>query len=232
MSIDLPAHARKIRSFVRREGRMTAAQQLALQQFWPAYGLEPDRVLDVQQVFGRSAGLTLEIGFGNGATLASLASSQPEGNFIGIEVHRPGVGRLLQVLQQQQLTNVRIYCADATEVLATCIPDASLERVLLLFPDPWPKQRHHKRRIVQLPFIDLLATKLSAGGVLHMATDWEDYAHHMLEVMAASAAFRNCAGQGQFAARPGYRIATRFEQRGTALGHRVRDLLFERLADS
>jgi len=229
MTSETVTPARKIRSFVRREGRMTGAQQRALEQLWPVYGLAADRPVDPVEVFGRSAPLTLEIGFGNGATLAGLARNHPDEDFIGIEVHRPGVGRLLQSLRQDQLHNVRVLCADAVEVLENCLPDAGLQRVLLLFPDPWHKKRHHKRRIVQQPFVSLLARKLAPGGILHMATDWQDYARYMLEQVAACPAFSNCAGAGRYAQRPDYRIATRFEQRGRLLGHTVYDLLFERI---
>ncbi len=223
-------HNREIRSFVRREGRITRSQQRALDELWPNYGLDADQSLELDRIFGRRATHTLEIGFGNGASLAAMAEQEPETDFIGIEVHRPGVGHLLLELERRELNNVRIICADAVQVLNNCLPDESLDRVLLFFPDPWPKKRHHKRRIVQPGFIGLLARKLKPGGILHMATDWEDYAGHMLAVMEDSGAFRNCAGQGNYSQRPAYRPVTRFEQRGQRLGHGVWDLLFERLA--
>ena len=160
-----------------------------------------------------------------------MAERQPEQDFIGIEVHRPGVGHLLRLLEERAIGNVRIYNADAVQVLEECLPDESLDRILLFFPDPWHKKRHHKRRIVQAGFVDLLARKLKPGGILHMATDWEDYAEHMLAVMQASDAFSNRAGTGSFSPRPDYRPATKFEQRGLRLGHVVRDLVFERLPD-
>jgi len=221
--------ARKIRSFVRREGRITAGQQRALQDLWPRYGLAADAPLDLTTIFGRRAPCTLEIGFGNGDALAVMAGQQADTNFIGIEVHRPGVGRLLQQLDEQGLTNVRVMREDAVQLLNSCFPDNSLDRLLLFFPDPWHKKRHHKRRIVQPGFIELLARKIKPGGILHMATDWEDYARHMLEVMGESAAFRNCAGIGNYSPRPDYRPVTKFEQRGQRLGHGVWDLLFERV---
>jgi tRNA (guanine-N7-)-methyltransferase len=221
--------ARKIRSFVRREGRITAGQQRALQDLWPRYGLAADEPLDLTAIFGRSAPRTLEIGFGNGDALATMAGQQPDTDFIGIEVHRPGVGRLLQQLDEHELSNVRAMREDAVQILNTCFPDNSLDRLLLFFPDPWHKKRHHKRRIVQPGFIELLARTIKPGGILHMATDWEDYARHMLEVMEKSAAFRNCAGAGNHSPRPDYRPVTKFERRGQRLGHGVWDLLFERV---
>ena len=219
---------RKIRSFVRREGRLTRGQQHALQVLWPRYGLETTALLNLDKVFGRSTSRTLEIGFGNGDTLLTLAAEQPETDFIGIEVHRPGVGRLLHELESRTLSNVRVIREDAVPVLNDCLPDNCLDRLLLFFPDPWHKQRHHKRRIVQTEFIELLAKKIKFGGILHMATDWENYANHMLAVLGKSSAFRNCAGPGNFSPRPGYRPTTKFEQRGQRLGHGVWDLLFER----
>ena len=221
--------ARKIRSFVRREGRITAGQQRALQDLWPRYGLAADAALDLATIFGRSAPCTLEIGFGNGDALATMARQQPDTDFIGVEVHRPGVGRLLQQLDEHALTNVRVMREDAVQILNTCFPNNSLDRLLLFFPDPWHKKRHHKRRIVQPAFIELLTRKIKPGGILHMATDWEDYAEHMLEVMGQSAAFRNCAGVGNYSLRPDYRPVTKFERRGQRLGHGAWDLLYERI---
>ena len=223
------SHKREIRSFVRREGRITRSQQRALDELWPRYGLEASQHLDLDRLFGRRAARTLEIGFGNGASLAAMAEQEPDTDFIGIEVHRPGVGHLLLELERRGLENVRIICDDAVQVLKHCLPDATLDRVLLFFPDPWPKKRHHKRRIVQPAFIELLARKLKTGGTLHMATDWEDYAEHMLAVMEKAQGFRNCAGQGHFSPRPSYRPVTKFERRGQRLGHGVWDLLFERI---
>jgi len=222
-------HHRKIRSFVRREGRITPAQQRALQKLWPHFGLEARGQLDLDACFGRSAPRTLEIGFGNGHSLAEMAENAPELDFIGIEVHRPGVGRLLLELESRGLTNVRVICADAVDLLGKCLPDASLDRVLLFFPDPWPKKRHHKRRILQPMFIDLVGAKLKPGGTFHMATDWENYAEQMLEAMTQSALFTNCATSGGYSPRPAYRPVTKFEQRGRRLGHGVWDLVFERV---
>jgi len=221
--------ARKIRSFVRREGRITAGQQRALQDLWPRYGLAADAPLDLAAIFGRSAPRTLEIGFGNGDALATMAGQHPDTDYIGIEVHRPGVGRLLQQLDEHELTNVRVMREDAVQILNICFPDNSLDRLLLFFPDPWHKKRHHKRRILQPGFVELLSRKIRPGGHVHMATDWEDYARHMLEVMGESPAFRNCAGTGNYSPRPDYRPVTKFERRGQRLGHGVWDLVFERV---
>ncbi|RRQ21673.1 tRNA (guanosine(46)-N7)-methyltransferase TrmB [Thiohalobacter thiocyanaticus] len=221
-------HPRRIRSFVRREGRLTPSQQRALDELLPRYGLDPAGPLDLDAAFGRHAPRTLEIGFGNGASLAEMAAAAPEQDFIGIEVHRPGVGHLLRLIAERELTNVRVICADAVEVLRDAIPEASLSRVLLYFPDPWPKKKHHKRRILQPDFVALAARRLAPGGVFHLATDWEDYAGQMLEVMEASPGFTNQAGPGRFAERPADRPPTKFEQRGQRLGHGVWDLLYTR----
>jgi tRNA (guanine-N7-)-methyltransferase len=208
---------------------MTAGQQRALQSLWPQYGIDPGAIIDPARLFGRRAPLTLEIGFGNGDTLLAMAQVAPQENFIGIEVHRPGVGHLLLALEQLALTNVRVFSEDAVPVLQTALPDGCLDRVLLLFPDPWHKTRHHKRRLVQPAFIELLAQKLRPGGMLHLATDWEDYAGHMRDVVEASGRFRNCAGAGQYTAQSGLRPVTKFERRGQRLGHTVRDMVFERV---
>ena len=219
---------REIRSFVLREGRITPGQKRALQRLWPRFGLEPGRRIDPAAIFGRQAPLTLEIGFGNGESLASMAAREPATDFIGIEVHRPGVGHLLQELDKQALDNVRIINEDAVKVLRDSLPACSLDRLLLFFPDPWHKKRHHKRRIVQPDFIALVASRLKPGGILHMATDWEDYAEHMLDVMSRSEGFLNCATSGAYSVKPDYRPVTKFERRGRKLGHGVRDLVFER----
>jgi len=220
---------RPIRSFVRREGRLTAGQQRALETLWPRWGVAAEgEVLDLDALFGRRAPRTLEIGFGNGTALAAMAEAAPEEDFIGIEVHRPGVGRLLLELERRGLENVRIFCADAAEVLARRIPDVSLERVLLWFPDPWPKKRHHKRRIVQPPFVAQVRQKLVVGGVFHLATDWEGYAEQMLAVLSGATGLCNIVPDGGYAPRPASRPETRFERRGQRLGHGVWDLLFAR----
>ena len=219
---------KRIRSFVRREGRLTPGQQNALDALWPRFGLCAENKLDPLQAFGHNAALTLEIGFGNGDSLASMAANDPQSDFIGIEVHRPGVGHLLIELDERELGNVRIYCHDAVEVLDHCIPDACLDRVLLFFPDPWPKRKHHKRRIVQPEFAGRIARTLKTGGLFHMATDWEHYARHMLGVMQSVPGFSNCDPAGGFSERPAYRPVTRFERRGKRLGHGVWDIIFQR----
>jgi tRNA (guanine-N7-)-methyltransferase len=229
MTETTPKH-RPIRSFVRREGRMTPAQQRALDELWPVYGLDLEACpLDLDAVFGRRASRTLEIGFGMGDALLAMAAAAPAEDFIGVEVHRPGVGSLLKRLQDAGITNVRVFCADAVEVLDRCLPADSLSRVCLFFPDPWHKKRHHKRRLVQPPFVERVCDRLARGGVFHLATDWEDYARHMLEVLTASRKLCNTAPDGRFVPRPSYRPETKFERRGMRLGHGVWDLVFERI---
>ncbi len=222
---------RPVRSFVRREGRFTEAQRRAVEALLPKYGApEDDSVIDFAQLFGRDAPVHLEIGFGNGDALAAMASAHPENDYLGIEVHRPGVGVLLRRLESEGIANVRVISVDARAVLEQRIPNSSLSAVYLFFPDPWHKKRHHKRRLVQAEFVALLARKLKPGGLLHLATDWEDYAQHMLAVLAGSAAFENLAEAGTFTPRPENRVFTRFERRGQRLGHGVRDLVFRRRA--
>lgn len=222
---------RRIRSFVRREGRLTKGQQRALNELLPQFGIEQtDRQVDLSAAFGREASIVLEIGFGNGTSLAEMAKANPELNYIGIEVHRPGVGNLLLQIEQENIQNIRVICADAVEVLEKMIPDAALYRVQLFFPDPWHKKKHHKRRIVKPSFVALLRKKLKSGGVFHMATDWQDYAEHMMTVMSDAEGFENLSGAEEYSERPAYRPLTKFEQRGHRLGHGVWDLLFERTA--
>jgi tRNA (guanine-N7-)-methyltransferase len=220
---------RPIRSYVLRQGRLTQGQQRAFQELWPQYGLNPTQhSLQFKAIFGREAPLTLEIGFGNGEALAQLAARHAQQDFLGIEVHSPGVGHLMIKLAEQESTNVRILHADAMELLRHHLPENSLDRVHLYFPDPWHKRRHHKRRIVQREFADLIARALKPGGVIHMATDWEDYAMQMMAVFTDHDDFRNLTGKGRFSPRPETRPLTKFEQRGQCLGHGVWDLLFER----
>lgn len=222
---------RRIRSFVLRAGRMTESQRRAWERLWPVYGRELEQgALDASAVFARQAPLTLEIGFGMGTSLAAMAAASPEQDFVGIEVHRPGVGALLKLADEAGLNNLRVYCTDANDVLDQCIADASLDRVLLFFPDPWHKSRHHKRRLVQPAFVQRIRQKLRVGGVFHMATDWENYAEHMMDVMSAAEGFANQAGDGCYAPRPDDRPVTKFEKRGERLGHGVWDLLFVRTA--
>jgi len=223
------AHRRSVRSFVVRAGRMTVAQERAWRELWPRYGIEDgEDVLDLAAVFGREAPVTLEIGFGNGESLAALAAASPDRNFLGIEVHRPGVGHLMLRAEAGALSNVRILCRDAVEVLERRIADAALDEVLLYFPDPWPKKRHHKRRIVQPAFVELVARTLRPGGRFRLATDWQNYAEHMLAVVGACGQLENESPDGGYAPRPGGRPLTRFEQRGQRLGHEVWDLAFSR----
>ena len=223
------SHLRTIRSFVLRQGRITAPQQFALDQLWPIYGLEPDRTLDPVAIFGRSAPVVLEIGFGNGESLAEMAATNPDRDYVGIEVHRPGVGHLLLKIREQELSNVRVYCADAVEIMHARIPEACLSGLQVFFPDPWHKKRHHKRRLINAEFIALAATKLRIGGILHCATDWEDYALQILDVLGDCKKFKNLAGAGKFAERPDHRQLTKFENRGQRLGHGVWDLIYERI---
>ncbi len=223
---------RPIRSFVMRAGRMTAGQARALQELWPRFGVEFTAApLSLDAVFGRAAPRTLEIGFGNGEHLARLAATHPERDYLGIEVHRPGVGHLLMLAEAQALTNVRVSSHDAVEVLREQLPPASLDEALVLFPDPWHKKRHHKRRLIQGDFVELLATRLKPGGVLKLATDWEEYALQMLDVLGASASYRNLSPSGDWMPRPEERAPTRFEKRGARLGHGVWDLAFQRSQD-
>ena len=219
---------RHIRSFVLRQGRTTLAQNAALASLWPIYGLDSVQDFNAMETFGRAAPLILEIGFGNGESLAQIALQAAEKDFLGIEVHRPGVGHLLLKAQEMGLRNVRVYCADAVEVLRDRIPPNSLDGVQVFFPDPWHKNRHHKRRLVNAGFVSLLADRLKPSGFLHCATDWEDYAGQMLEVLEASPKLRNQAGKGHYAERPASRPLTKFEARGQRLGHGVWDLIFTR----
>lgn len=222
-------YMRKIRSFVLREGRLTKGQQHALDTYWPDYGLQyQSSPLQLAEVFGRSSAVVLEIGFGMGKSLVQMAKEAPEKDFIGIEVHRPGVGACLSDAVAQQVKNLRVFEHDAVEVLEDTIADNSLDTVQLFFPDPWHKKRHHKRRIVQPEFVQLLRRKLKPGGVFHMATDWENYAGHMLEVMQAAEGFSNLSADNTYVERPEHRPLTKFEQRGQRLGHGVWDLMYKK----
>ena len=224
----MEARHRRIKSYVLRQGRLTRGQQQALEQLWPEYGIEFSRQrLDPDQVFPRKAPLILEIGFGNGESLIKQASACPDNNYIGIEVHRPGVGHLLRLASEAALRNIRVINHDAVEVLQQQIPGSSIDAVQLFFPDPWHKKRHHKRRIVNTDFIGLVHQKLKPGGTFHLATDWEDYAEYMLATMEQALGFTNVAGKGEYA-KQAERPSTRFEHRGRRLGHRVRDLVFRK----
>jgi tRNA (guanine-N7-)-methyltransferase len=224
-------HRRPIRSFVRRAGRLTHAQQRALASLLPVWGIDapgPGRVLDLDELFGRAAPRVLEIGFGDGEALAETAAAAPGTDFLGIEVHEPGVGHLLLAIEREGLTNVRVIVHDAVEVLADWLPPACLERIRLFFPDPWPKKRHHKRRIVQPRFLDLVADRLSAGGSLNVATDWENYAEHIEAEVRQSGRFECAERRVHSGDRPLDRPGTKFERRGLRQGHRIWDWHFVR----
>ncbi len=210
---------------------MTPAQQRAFDQNWERWGLEHgDGILDFDACFGRAGPRVLEIGFGMGQSLVDMAAAAPATNFVGIEVHRPGVGKLLHTMAEQGVDNIRVYCHDAVEILQDCIPPASLDGIQIFFPDPWHKKKHNKRRLIQPPFIARLVSRLKEGGTLHLATDWEHYALQMMEVLSAEPGIVNECGQGEFAPRPDYRPLTKFELRGERLGHGVWDLVFRRRA--
>jgi len=224
-------YIRKIQSFVKREGRLTTGQAKSIEQNWPTMGLKhADGLQNFSEVFGREAPLVLEIGFGMGKSLVEMALHEPEKDFVGIEVHRPGVGACLGEAAEQGVYNLRLYEHDAVKVFADCIADNIVSRVQLFFPDPWHKTRHHKRRIVQTEFVQKLRAKLAIGGVFHMATDWENYAEHMLIVMSEAEGFKNQSVTNDYVPRPEQRPLTKFEQRGHKLGHGVWDLMFERIS--
>lgn len=239
MTADLPndseptsetRHMRKVRSFVRREGRMTKRQENAIASLWSRFGLNHgDGLIDPQQVFGRCAPLVVEIGFGMGKSLVEMARSHPEKDYIGIEVHRAGVGSCLADAEEAGLTNLRLYEHDAVEILRDCLAPASINELLLFFPDPWHKKRHNKRRIVQPEFVQKVRSALAIAGHWHMATDWQEYAEQMLEVMTSAPGFANTSATGDYVPRPDYRPLTKFEQRGQRLGHGVWDLIFTRI---
>jgi len=223
-------YLRTIRSFVKREGRLTAGQQRALDVLWPEFGIDYSTdLLDINHLFSDAAPVVLEIGFGNGDSLFQMAQNNPDRNYIGIEVHRPGVGHLLQLIETHGINNIRIICHDAVDVIEHQIPDNSLDRVQLFFPDPWHKKKHHKRRIVQQEFINLLAKKIKLNGIFHLATDWQDYAEHMLEVLTNNSNFTNTSMDKDYSPRPDERPVTKFEKRGQRLGHGVWDLLFKKI---
>lgn len=224
-----PLRERSIRSFVLRQGRVTQAQRRAFVEHWPRFGIEyagRERAFD--EIFQRRAGRVLEVGFGNGEQVEFAAAQEPQRDFIGIEVHGPGVGRLLNALAAADLSNVRIYQHDAVEVLRHEVADGALEEVRIYFPDPWHKKRHHKRRLIQPGFVSLLCDKLKVGGLLHLATDWQNYAEHMWDVLDAEPRLENVAGPRGSIPRPHWRRQTHFETRGQKLGHGVWDLLYTR----
>ena len=229
-SKDSPSRLRTVRSFVRRAGRLTpASQQRALTELWPAFGIEfGDVPLCFDALFGRVSPVVLEIGFGNGETLVQQAAEHPESDFLGVEVHEPGVGHCLLKARDAGITNLRLIRHDAIEVLEAMIPSASLARVNLYFPDPWPKKRHHKRRIVQLPFLELVADRLAPGGTLNIATDWENYAEHIEGAVHESGRFACAEKRVHSGDEPLDRPGTKFERRGLRHGHRIRDWRFVR----
>jgi tRNA (guanine-N7-)-methyltransferase len=218
---------RRIRSFVLRAGRTTAAQERALSELWPAYGIDlGEAPLDLAAVFGREAPRCLEIGFGAGEVIGVLAQTHPHIDYLGIEVHRSGVGRLLLRAEQASLKNLRVICSDAVDVLRDRIAAASFDEILVFFPDPWHKKRHHKRRLIEASFVSLAAAKLRSGGTLRLATDWQAYAEQMLSVCNAEPALESLSRDGTYVARPEFRPPTRFERRGERLGHGVWDLAY------
>jgi len=222
-------HIRTIRSFVKREGRLTTGQQLAIDTQWPEYGVDYSATrLNLTDIFKRDAHTVLEIGFGNGDSLFKMAQASPEKNFLGIEVHRPGVGRLLRLIENSDCKNIRVSNYDAIDVLKNQMADNSIDRLQLFFPDPWHKKKHNKRRIVQEDFLIEVARILKPGGTFHLATDWEHYAKQMLSTLNNSTLFTNCATDNTYVEKPAERPTTKFETRGLKLGHGVWDLLFQK----
>ena len=225
--MDNPAFQRHIKSFVLRQGHLSPAQQRALDTLYPQFGIDyTGQPFDLAQAFGRTAPRILEIGFGMGQATAAIAAAHPEQDYLGIEVHGPGVGSLLKLVGENRLTNIRVIRHDAVEVVREMLPADCLDGIHVFFPDPWHKKRHNKRRLIQPAFVELLVSRLKTGGYLHLATDWEDYAVQMLEVLSACPALANTADG--YAPRPDYRPLTKFEQRGIRLGHGVWDLVFTR----
>ncbi|MEJ2383192.1 MAG: tRNA (guanosine(46)-N7)-methyltransferase TrmB [Xanthomonadales bacterium] len=230
---DAAPRRRPVRSYVLRKGRITEGQRRALEELWPRYGVEPgEGPLDFAALFGNDRPVILEIGFGNGAATWRMARARPDENYLGVEVHRPGVGHLLLKIEEHGLENVRVACEDAVDLLRRRVPDASLDGVRIFFPDPWHKKRHHKRRLVQAPFVALLARRMKPGAILHIATDWAPYAEHMVAVLAEAPAFENRSPRGEFCPRPDWRPPTRYERRGERLGHDVFDLVYRRVESS
>lgn len=228
--IDINTSFPPIRSYVRREGRITRAQAGALRDFWPEYGVDAvTGPLDPVSLFGRDCPVIAEIGFGNGEALVAMAADNPQCDFIGFEVYRPGVGGLLLKLKKQGLTNVRVVMDDAAVYFEGRLVTESLSRVLLFFPDPWQKKKHHKRRLLQPGFVGAVVRCLKPGGQIHVATDWEDYALHISDLLQDDVSFRNLSSEGPFTERPTYRPRTKYENRGTARGHGVWDIIYERI---
>lgn len=222
-------HQRTIKSFVLRQGHLSAAQERAISTLMPKWGVSyQDSEVDLNQVFNRSAPKILEIGFGMGVATAEIAQNVPESDFLGVEVHGPGVGNLLKLIEESNISNLRLIRHDAVEVVENMLPEASLDGIHIFFPDPWHKKRHNKRRLIQPHFVDKLLPRLKIGGYIHLATDWEEYAVQMLEVLSGYSQLQNTAKD--FAPKPAYRPLTKFEARGIKLGHGVWDLVFKRIA--
>ena len=220
-------YLRKIQSFVRRSGRISKAQSIGLNELWHDYGVDlNEKKLDFNKLFLSKNNVTLEVGFGNGDSLLEMAIDQPNQNFLGIEVYEAGVGRLINEANKNKLSNLKIIKDDAVEALTNNILDDSISHFQLFFPDPWHKKKHHKRRIVQISFLDLLSKKLKKDGVVHIATDWENYAEHIMELLESHSHFKNCAGDHMYSLRPKNRPLTKFENRGQKLGHGVWDIIF------
>ena len=220
-------YLRKIQSFVRRSGRISKAQSIGLNELWHDYGVDlNEKKLDFNKLFLSKNNVTLEVGFGNGDSLLEMAIDQPNQNFLGIEVYEAGVGRLINEANKNKLSNLKIIKDDAVEVLTNNILDDSISHFQLFFPDPWHKKKHHKRRIVQISFLDLLSNKLKKDGIVHIATDWENYAEHIMELLESHSHFKNCAGDHMYSLRPKNRPLTKFENRGQKLGHGVWDIIF------
>ncbi len=227
--INKPPPGRTIKSFVRRCGRITPGQKKALESRWPEYGIDfQPAPLDIAVLTQGFEALKLEVGFGNGEALLAMAADDPSSFYLGVEVHQPGVGRCLNSIHDKALTNIRLIAHDAVEVMQQMLPPQSLDRILLFFPDPWPKKRHHKRRIVNQQFRDLACLLLKPGGYLHLATDWQNYAEHMADELLGDPRFVNQGDEKGYASKPAYRPTTRFEKRGITLGHKVWDLIFEK----
>ncbi len=218
-----------MRSFVRRQGRLTQGQTRALAELLPRHELPQTGQLDLDTIYGRCAPRVLEIGYGNGEALLSQALAQPKCDFIGVEVYLPGIGHLLQALARHEITNVRVSCIEAVSFLDQQVAPASLSRINIYFPDPWPKKRHHKRRLINAEFVRLATSRLQSGGLLHIATDWADYAEQIRHVLLAQPELQNLGAEDGYAPRPPERPLTKFERRGQTLGHGVWDLLFRRL---
>jgi tRNA (guanine-N7-)-methyltransferase len=220
-------YLRKIQSFVRRSGRISKAQSIGLNELWHDYGVNlNEKKLDFNKLFLSKNNVTLEVGFGNGDSLLEMAIDQPNQNFLGVEVYEAGVGRLINEANKNKLSNLKIIKDDAVEVLTNNILDDSISHFQLFFPDPWHKKKHHKRRIVQISFLDLLSNKLKKDGIVHIATDWENYAEHIMELLESHSHFKNCAGDHMYSLRPKNRPLTKFENRGQKLGHGVWDIIF------